>query len=1208
MEIISQKGTNTFIRLVSAVAIMIGAFILIGWTFYYWVPEKYTLYLAVSTPNLALSFVLLGIALWLTTDKSQPISKAISQICSGLTFLICLLTLFQYFFHTHFGIDELLFKETIQHTYSFTTPGRMQPLSALVFTLISFTLFFIDSETISYRIQTLITSIIFFIVSFQFLVHIYNIGNFEAFFGADKFSQMTFFSIVVALLFGIAIVFIRPNRGVAALLMSPHNGGILARRLLPPTLILPILVGYLGVSNIGITVNEPGLSIALLVMCIIIFFSMIILLNAYLIDRVDIEQKTIDRALRENRMQLKSLLDSTNNIVYLSDLTGKFLLVNKQFEKVFNKSTIEVISRKSTELFPKNISDSLNSEISSVIEMRTPVNSEELIETKRRSYTFFTNKFPLFNDDGMLYAIGVVMTDISNFKKKHIALKDNETRLLLALESAQVGTWVWDINADKISWDDYMHKLFGLRPHSSPGYFEGIINLIHPDDRSQIKNEMQKCLSQKKEDYQAEFRVIQSDASIRHLSLKGKVYYNANKEAIRMTGACFDITSQKEVDYELVKAKEIAESLARQAEKANSAKSTFLASMSHEIRTPLNGIISMTELLLESPQNEDQRELTETIRISGEALLNIINDILDFSKIESEKMEIEKAEFSIHSLVQDSIEIVATQIYRKGLEIGAYVESNVPEYLIGDPSRIRQILTNLVNNSTKFTEKGEICVYVKLKQKQGNQVTLLFEVIDTGIGISQEIKERIFNPFSQGDASTSRKYGGTGLGLAISKRLVETMGGAISVVSELGKGSNFWFSLPLTISEKSHAVKDITIPSEMVDTRILCVDDNSFNREVVKHLTDSWNLRSDTCSNAGEALSMLKKAMADEDPYKLLLIDYTMPGMNGAELSQIIRELPEFSGIPIILLYSLGANISSDELNKLKISASIAKPIRPVKLLETITHILIGHPEKISENQLSQNDLMTTPVSNVKILLAEDNLINQKVAMRILNKSGYHVDIAMNGLEALNLFKQNKYNLVLMDCQLPEMDGYVATQEIRKFESENKLRPTPIIAMTAHALKGDREKCIAVGMNDYITKPISIKLVPKIIEKWLNHNPEKAAAHTNEATIDMRRIHEIFGYDAKAIHEFLNTFIKNTLLLINQITPAVENKDLTAAKKTLHQLSGSSSNSGMIKLFEYSKKAEEMLTAGNWGEIKILTIKIKEEASKLKIKIDKKAY
>jgi two-component system sensor histidine kinase/response regulator len=792
-------------------------------------------------------------------------------------------------------------------------------------------------------------------------------------------------------------------------------------------------------------------------------------------------------------------------------------------------------------------------------------------------------------------------------------LRENEERLSLALKSAQAGSWTWNIRRNILVWDDYLHHLFGLTPGAFPGTFEAFLNLICPEDRKLVADNVKQSLEEGTE-HDAEFRIIHPNGTLHYLAIRGKVYWDESGRPIRMAGVCWNITRYKNAEKELRHAKEMAEGLAEQAAEASRAKSAFLAAMSHEIRTPLNGVIGMTGLLHDTSLSIEQRDYIDTIRISGEALLSVINDILDFSKIESGRMDLERMDFDMHALVDDVVEMIAAQTHKKGIAIGAYIEPNVPGWFNGDPSRVRQVLNNLLGNAAKFTEKGEISVRVKLLMKADKLITLLFEVIDTGIGITPEVRARLFQPFSQGDISTSRKYGGTGLGLAISKRLVEIMGGTLDAESFPGRGTRFWFTIQLTECAAPVLKAQFKLLPKLRDSRILCVDDNAINREIIKRQIESWQMQCDVAVNAAEALSLLKKAAAENRGYALAIVDYMMPGMTGIEMVQIMRQLDEIALTPVVLVSSLGTGFNSTELQQLGISMVLTKPLRQGKLYESIETVLnsIHETGEAIIVPVQPAYTVTQERKKARVLLVEDNAINQQVASRMLNKIGYHPDLAVNGLEAVQAVKEMPYDLIIMDCQMPEMDGYTATEEIRKFEKAKKLHHTPIIAMTAHALKGDKEKCLEVGMDDYLSKPINMKILAEAMEKWvegkqkeidpLTYAPAepvktkkaRAAQEKSEMYVDMERIKDIFGDDNQAIKDFLKSFVEATSELLANIDQAVKDKDTSSAKDLFHRLKGSSGNSGIVPLYKLSMKAEEKVLAAEWKEVAKLHTNIKE--------------
>lgn len=1219
---ITAKWPTFYAKLASALAIISGAAILLGWGFYYWLPDGFLPFLISVKANTGICFCLCGMALWLNCDKKVKYTQFLIQISAGAVFIFSFLTLFEYFFDINIGIDEALFKQPVLIGLNDLLPGRMSPFTAINFVFISFTLFFLDSKAITFYVHQLFLAIVLFISFFEFLGHLYRLGHMTAIFGIfEQGSQMPFLTSINFLLLGTGIFFSRPQYGIASLLISKNSGGALARRLLPPAILVPMILGYIGLVGKWNGAYELELVTTMFVVGTIILFMALILINAFSVDKVDIERVKAEELLLLNQAKLQAILDNTSASIYIINTDGRYILVNKQFEKIMHKSASEIIGKRNHDLFKREVADKHVENNLKVLQSRMPIEVEEFLSN---GDIYLSNKSPLLNEQGIPYAIAVISSNITPIKQMQQTLHESEDRLMIALKSAGSGAWSWDLATDKVVWDSYMCHLFGLKPGDFPGYQSAAMKLLHQDDFQRIDDELKTVIEQGTE-YESEFRIIRADGSIHYLGMRGKVYREGG-QPIRMSGVCWDVTKRKNAEVELMRAKKIAEELAEKADEANRAKSSFLAAMSHEIRTPLNGVIGMTGLLLDTGLTSEQREYIETIRVSGEVLLTVINDILDFSKIESGHMEFEKVDFDLRSLVDDAVEIIAAQVHSKGVAIGASIAADVPDWVTGDPSRLRQVLNNLLGNSMKFTNKGEITIKVDMLGREGDKIDLQFEVIDTGIGIPPEIKDRLFKPFSQGDISISRKYGGTGLGLAISKRLVEIMDGTMGVDSSPGRGSRFWFTAKLLECSVPVTKVEYELLPQLHGARILCVDDNAINREIVKRLLESWRMRCDVAVNAAEALSLMKKAATQRDSYQLALVDYMMPGMNGFELIQIMRQLKDIAEVPVIILSSLGATFNMAELKQLGISMSLSKPVRQLKLYESVNSVLkstIIRGEKVT---IPTIDKKFAGSKNARLLLVEDNLINQRVAQKILEKLGYQTEVVTGGKAAIEAVDKQPYDLILMDCQMPEMDGYTATERIRRIE-ERQQRHTPIVAMTAHALKGDREKCLLAGMDDYISKPIDIKTLNDTLEKWLQGRElvggNQLDAQSNnvvdspapvveapqeeyESLIDIERIHSIFGDDPKAIHEFFEAFIVSTEDLLKETKKAVKVHNTQLAKELFHRLKGSSGNSGVTKIYIYSKEAEDKVIHAKWEEANKALKLIESVFRKLKSEVEKK--
>ena len=918
-----------------------------------------------------------------------------------------------------------------------------------------------------------------------------------------------------------------------------------------------------------------------------------------------------EEALRRSEERYRELFENATDLIQSCEPNGKLIYVNRAWRNALGYSAEEapgllifdIIHPRCREEFRQLFNRALSGEDVDQFESMFVTRDGVTIKVEGSISCRF--------EDGKPVETRNIFRDVTRRKLAEQALIQSEEQLQAILDNSPAVIYLKDPWGCYILVNSRFEDLFHVRKDLVVGKSDLD---IFPKDTADALRENDLDVLRAGTAIEWEEVIPHDDGPHTYLSIKFPLL-DSTGSPYATCGISTDITERKQMEADLGQARDAALQSVR-------LKAEFLANMSHEIRTPMNAIIGMNGLLLDTKLTAEQREFAESVRSSAEALMTLINDILDFSKIEAGRLSFETMDFDLRNAIEGAIDLVAEAAQAKGVELLSAIDDEVPTQLRGDPGRLRQVLTNLLSNAVKFTGRGEVIVRVTKEYNPGPECLLRFAVVDSGIGIPLEAQQRIFDAFSQADGSTTRKYGGTGLGLAISKQLVQMMKGQIGVESAPATGSTFWFTAEFaTQADETQGCDTHSLDG----LRVLIVEDNATNRAMLDNQISSWGMRNRSLETGEEALHVLRTAAELEDPYRIAILDMELPVMDGLSLARSIKADPQITGTRLVIMTSLGHR-DEEVIRGAGVEICLTKPVKHSQLLDALLTI-VGESviEQVSPpptTKTAETESVRESNATYRILLAEDNIVNQKVAIRQIQRLGYPVDAVANGLEVLDALGRIPYSAVLMDCQMPEMDGYEATKAIRKREGDSQ--HTPIIAMTANALEGDRERCLAAGMDDYLSKPVRQEALRAILARWTSGvdesaEPSAAELSAGDSSRAMNSAEPSAGGRSRAVESGLlaelrslqsasdpsslstviDLFIEETPRRLAAIRSALEQSNPRMIAGEAHALKGSSLQLGAKRMGELCEILEEQGRAGTTSGASVLLPVLEEEFARV---------
>ena len=879
-----------------------------------------------------------------------------------------------------------------------------------------------------------------------------------------------------------------------------------------------------------------------------------------------------EAALRASEARFRATFESTTDCILVWDREYNYLYANQ--------AAIALVAPTPEQLACKNMRRSLDhlpdfrdlwiGRVDRVFETGEPLRVEDTMPINGRLVSSESILSPIRDEAGEIIAVACVYRDITERKRIEEALRESSARFESVVENVGIGIAVISPKMEILKLNRQMREWFpDIDPDQRPICYRSYNSPPFDEPCPWCPT----LLTLR--DGQVHESVTQTPAGdqLRHYRIVASPIRDGEGRVVAAIEMVDDITDSILAEQAILKARD-------EAQAASKAKSEFLANMSHEIRTPMNAIIGMTQLALETDLTHEQREYLETVRTSSDALLALLNDILDFSKIEAGRLDLEEVGFGLRELVEETVSALSLRAHKKGLELACRVPQDAPVRLRGDPGRLRQVLINLIGNAVKFTERGEVVARIETLERSDTDVLLRFEVRDTGIGIPRDKQGAIFEAFSQADASTTRRYGGTGLGLAISAHIVQLMGGRFSVESEPGRGSVFRFTARFGLPEEPLPTDEEGPPPDLEGLDVLVVDDNATNLRVLEEMLTNWGIRPRLVESGEEALGAMRGAVRDGAPFALILIDGQMPSMSGYDLAEAIRREPELESATVLMLTSADRRGDATRCRETGVKAYLVKPVRQSDLLDAILTALIGARGGAGAVDEPADEEPRLPPLDV--LLVEDNPVNQGLTLRILEKRGHQATVAATGRQALDAQRRGAFDIILMDVQMPEMDGCEATRRIRKDERETGGH-VPILAMTAHAMKGDRELCIEAGMDGYVAKPLRPSDLFRAMASVLGGGERgPAEAGRAEASVfDGEAALAYAGGEAGVVREVVEIFLAESLAMLADVESAVAGEDDGALDQSAHRIKSSLRNLGAPRAAESAEWLEKLGREGH---------------------------